>query len=167
MLLRDATSSDFPQLLMLNEESVHFLSPLEPARLAHLHQQAAYHRVIELEGKVAAFLIAFREGSAYDSLNYQWFARHYDRFIYIDRVVVSATQRGQGFGDRLYRDLFSFAKQVVAGRVTCEFDIDPPNAVSRLFHERYGFTEVGSQSVASGTKRVSLQVASLLSEDAA
>lgn len=167
MLLRDTILSDLPQILELNEESVHFLSALEPARLAHLHQQAAYHRLIELEGKVAAFLIAFREGCAYDSPNYQWFAKHFDRFIYIDRVVVSATQRGRGLGHRLYTDLFAFADRTGARRVTCEFDVEPPNVVSQRFHESYGFQEVGSQAVASGKKRVSLQAVSLPLRDAA
>jgi len=45
--------------------------------------------------------------------------------------------------------------------VTAEFDIDPPNDLSRRFHERYGFKEVGTQSVASGKKQVSLRALSL------
>jgi predicted GNAT superfamily acetyltransferase len=161
MLLRDANPSDFPQILKLNEASVHFLSPLTPVRLEHLHKEAAYHRVLETGGNVAAFLLAFREGCTYDSPNYRWFAENYDRFLYIDRIVVSVAYRGRGIGHRFYTDLFSFARQTNASRVTCEFDIDPPNDLSRRFHERYGFKEVGTQSVASGKKQVSLQALSL------
>ena len=157
MLLRDANSSDFPQILMLNEESVHFLSPLTPERLEHLHKEAAYHRVLEEEGKVIGFLLAFREGCAYSSPNYRWFSQKFDKFIYIDRVVVSLSKQGRGIGPSLYADLFAFAVRTDAGRVTCEFDIDPPNEISRRFHERHGFKEVGTQSVASSRKQVSLQ----------
>ncbi|HSV50789.1 MAG TPA: GNAT family N-acetyltransferase [Burkholderiaceae bacterium] len=138
------------------------MSPLTLERLAFLDGQAAYHRVaVDEAGAVAAFLLAFREGSAYDSPNYRWFAEHYERFLYVDRVVVSATHQGRGVGPRFYADLFAFAGQARAMRVTCEFDIDPPNEVSRRFHERHGFREVGSQAVAGGTKRVSLQAVAL------
>ena len=167
MLLRDANPGDFPRILALNQESVHFLSPLTLQRLGQLHGEAAYHRVLEVGGAVAAFLLAFREGCVYDSPNYRWFAGAYDNFLYIDRVVVSAACQGQGLGPRLYADLFSFAVQTRAVRVTCEFDIAPPNEVSRRFHQRYGFREVGSQSVASGAKQVSLQAVMLGAEGAA
>jgi len=43
--------------------------------------------------------------------------------------------------------------------VTCEYNIDPPNEPSRLFHDKFGFKERGTQWVANGTKRVSLQAA--------
>ena len=72
MLIRDANADDFAQILRLNEESVHFLSPLTSTRLEALHTEAAYHRVIEEDGKTAGFLLAFREGAGYDSSNYVW-----------------------------------------------------------------------------------------------
>lgn len=71
MLIRDANIDDFARILHLNEESVHFLSPLSLPRLQALHAEANYHRVIELEGEIAGFLLAFREGTQYDSSNYQ------------------------------------------------------------------------------------------------
>ena len=162
MLIRTATTADFPHLLHLNEESVHFLSPLTPARLTWLVEAAAYRRVLEASGEVVAFLLAFREGCTYDSPNYRWFAAHYQHFLYVDRVVVSKAFQGQGAGKLLYDDIFSFARQTGVQYLTCEFDIDPPNEASRRFHQRYGFTEVGSQVVAGGKKRVSLQAVELL-----
>lgn len=161
MLLRNANSFDFRQILALNEESVRFLSPLTQARLEELQKEAAYHRVLEANGKVVAFLLAFREGCSYDSPNYLWFSERYERFLYIDRVVVSVGHQGQRLGHRIYEDLFCFARQTDACCVTCEFDIEPPNEVSRRFHARYDFTEVGTQVVASGKKQVSMQAASL------
>jgi predicted GNAT superfamily acetyltransferase len=164
---RDATPSDFPRILALNEESVQYLSPLTPQSLQWLHDAAAHHRVVVDGGMIVAFLLALREGGKYDSLNYRWFAQKYDRFLYIDRVVVSSQSRGAGIGSMLYADLFAFARQTQAARVTCEYDIDPPNAASRRFHERFGFGEVGTQSVAAGKKRVSLQAVSLPPEETA
>jgi len=159
--LRDASPADFPAILALNEESVRFLSPLDAPRLASLHGQAAYRRVVELEGRVAAFLLAFREGAAYDSPNYRWFADRYARFLYVDRVVVAGAFQGRGLGAVLYDDLFAFARASACGRVTCEFDVDPPNEASRRFHARYGFEPVGAQAVAGGRKTVSLQAVEL------
>ena len=161
MLIRTATTADFPHLLHLNEESVHFLSPFTPARLDLLFNEAAYCRVLENNGEVVAFLLAFREGCTYDSPNYRWFATHYQQFLYIDRVVVSKALQGQGAGKLLYDDIFTFARQTSVQYLTCEFDIDPPNESSRHFHQRYGFAEVVTQAVADGKKQVSLQAVTL------
>jgi len=156
-MIRDATASDFPAILALNAESVHFLSPLDEARLQRLHAQAAYHRVVEIDGEVAAFLLVLREGADYDSPNYLWFAQRYPQFLYVDRIVVDARRQGQGLAARLYDDLLEFAATARIAQLTCEFDLDPPNPASAKFHARYGFREVGKQWLGGGKKQVSLQ----------
>jgi len=163
--IRDAQAGDFDAILALNEASVSLLSPLSPRRLAGLHAQAALHRVAEREGEVIGFLLAFREGADYDSLNYLWFAERYPQFLYVDRVVVADAARGQGVGALLYRDMLEFAAASGARLVTCEFDIDPPNPLSEQFHARFGFREAGRQWVADGRKQVSLQIAPVQGED--
>jgi len=160
-LIRNATPDDFPAILALNAESVHFLSPLDAVRLRHLHAQAAYHRVVVHDEKVAAFLLAFREGADYDSPNYRWFAQRYPQFLYIDRIVVAADRQGHGLAAMLYDDLLAFAKTTGVETLTCEFDLDPPNPASAKFHARYGFREVGTQWLGGGKKQVSLQARAL------
>ena len=160
-MIRNATPQDFPAILALNAESVHFLSPLDAPRLQHLHAHAAYHRVVEREGSVAAFLLAFREGADYDSPNYRWFAQRYPRFLYIDRIVVAAAARGLRFGALLYDDILAFAAATNAERLTAEFDLEPANPVSAAFHQRYRFREVGTQWIGGGKKQVSLQMREL------
>jgi len=157
MDIRAAQLADFPAILTLNDESVRFLSPLTAERLEALHRSAAYHKVVEANDKIAAFLLAFREGAPYDSPNYLWFAERYPRFLYIDRIVVAPSHRGAGFGAMLYDDIAAFAARTGAPWLTCEFDIDPPNPASMRFHERMGFGEVGTQTIGGGKKRVSLQ----------
>ena len=154
---RDATPADFPAILALNEDWVHFLSPLTAERLEALHRSAAYHKVVEIDGTVAAFLLAFREGAPYDSPNYLWFLEHYPHFLYIDRIVVAPSHRGGGFGAMLYDDIAAFAARSGVPWLTCEFDVEPPNPGSMRFHERMGFAEVGTQWLGGGKKRVSLQ----------
>jgi predicted GNAT superfamily acetyltransferase len=160
-MIRNANEGDFDSILALNQEAVHFTSPMDLARLTHLDTQSAYHRVIELDGEVVAFLLALREGADYPNPNYGWFSERLDRFLYVDRIVISSTQQGKRLGQALYDDLFAYAKQKGIGQIACEFDVEPPNAISQKFHARYGFGEVGTQWVADGSKRVSLQVAPL------
>jgi uncharacterized protein len=159
--VRDATAADFPSILELNAASVHFLSPLDAGRLRHLHDQAAYHRVVACEGVVAAFLLAFREVADYDSPNYRWFAARYPAFLYIDRVVVADAWRGRGLGIQMYHDLFAFARAQNVARAACEFDLQPPNPASAGFHARHGFREVGRQKLGAIGKQVSLQLREL------
>lgn len=162
--IRDTETADFDAILALNAASVAVLSPLSPGRLADLHAKAALHRVAERDGEVTGFLLAFREGADYDSPNYRWFAARYPSFLYVDRVVVTQAARGSGIGALLYRDLFGFAASSAVDLVTCEFDVDPPNAVSERFHARFGFHEAGRQWLGDGRKQVSLQVASVPTE---
>jgi len=156
--IRDTRPGDFASILALNAESVHFLSPLTEDRLRHLHDRAAYHRVVERDGGVAAFLLALREGADYDSPNYAWFSRRYDGFLYIDRVVVDARERRRGLGRLLYSDVIAFAARTGCPIVACEFDVEPPNAASQRFHEEHAFAEVGTQTLHGGAKVVSLRV---------
>jgi hypothetical protein len=159
MKLRSAQSADFPSVLALNQESVRFLSPLSPQRLAAIDREAELHVVIEHGDRVAAFLLAFREQASYDSVNYQWFGLRYPLFLYIDRVVVANDFQAHGAGSCLYRAAFSHAANAGLPILACEFDVDPPNPVSERFHAKFGFREVGRQPTAGGGKLVSLQVA--------
>jgi predicted GNAT superfamily acetyltransferase len=156
-MIRDAVPAHFADIVHINAESENFLSPVTHQRLEVLHSQAAYHRVACAGDGALAFLLAFREGAAYDSPNYLWFASRYSKFLYIDRVVVKHEARAMRLGTLLYSDLLAFARDIGAPRVTCEFDIDPPNPISEAFHRKFGFAEVGQQSVAGGKKTVSLQ----------
>src|SRR5512139_181136 len=157
MNARPATVQDFDAVLSLNAESVHFLSPLDRDRLIHLDAQAALHQVLESGGRVVAFILAFREGADYDSVNYRWFSARYERFLYVDRVAVSSGLQGSGLGRVLYESVFALARRSNVPVVTCEYDVDPPNPISARFHARFGFSEVGRQPVGGGKKWVSLQ----------
>jgi predicted GNAT superfamily acetyltransferase len=160
MEIRDALPADFPHLLELNAESVRYLSPLTREKLEQIHAEAAFHRVVDQAGSIVAFLLALREGCGCDSPNYRWFAARFDGFLYVDRIVVSRGSQGAGLGRLLYTDLFAFARKAGVTRITCEFDVEPPNEASRRFHAAFGFAEVGTQRLAGG-KVVSLQAAVL------
>src|SRR4029453_3139181 len=56
-----------------------------------------------------AFLIAFDQDGDYDGAHFQWFRQRLDRFLYIDRVVVSGEHRRLGLGGLLYKDFIGRA----------------------------------------------------------
>ncbi len=158
-VIRDAEPSDFETICELNLAEVVHTSSMDVARLAELNAISCYHKVASVGGIVSAFLLAMCNGSPYKNDNFEWFSRKYARFIYVDRVVVSSASRGRRLGSLLYEDMFRHARCNAIPLVTCEYNIDLPNEPSRLFHDKFGFKEQGTQWVANGTKRVSLQVA--------
>jgi predicted GNAT superfamily acetyltransferase len=159
IVIRDATASDFDSICALNRDEEHHTSPMDKARLRVLDGLSVYHRVGCVDGCVASFLLAMRSDAFYENDNFAWFARRFPSFIYVDRIVVSGDHRGLRLGASLYEDLFGFARSGAIPRVTCEYNILPPNEPSRRFHDRFGFREQGRQWVAHGSKLVSLQAA--------
>jgi predicted GNAT superfamily acetyltransferase len=89
-----------------------------------------------------AFLIAFDQDADYDSPNFLWFRDRFERFVYIDRVVVAASAHGQGLGRRLYETLFADAKAAGYPCVLAEVNTNPPNPGSLSFHAKMGFEAV-------------------------
>jgi predicted GNAT superfamily acetyltransferase len=159
IVLRAAAAGDFARIVELNAAEVAQTSPMDLARLRLLAALAAYHKVAEVDGRVAAFMLAMDHTAAYDNDNFRWFAARYPRFLYIDRIVVDAGHAGLGIGSRLYRDLFEHARRAGIGTLVCEYNLDPPNPASAAFHARFGFVEVGARRLADGSKRVSMQAA--------
>lgn len=159
IVTRPAVRADFEAICALNLAEVRHTSAMDLTRLAELDAISCYHKVVCLDGTVSAFLLAMCNGCAYRNENFAWFSDRYRRFIYVDRVVVSSAARGLRLGSLLYEDIFRHARANAIPLVTCEYNLDPPNEPSRLLHDRFGFKEQGTQRVANGTKRVSLQVA--------
>ncbi len=160
--LRDATLSDFPAICALNLAEVAQTSPMNQARLTQLHALAWYHKVACVDDQVVAFLLAMRADAPYQNDNFEWFARRYPQFVYVDRIVVAAEYAGLRIGARLYEDLYQCARAAAILHIACEYNLIPANEPSRRFHDRFGFKEQGQQWVANHSKLVSLQVAEIL-----
>ena len=160
--LRDAVEGDFESILALNRAEEQQTSPMDMDKFLHLHSLATYRKVVTVDGDIAAFILAMRDGAAYRNDNYDWFAARYESFLYVDRIVVAADYSGLGIGSLLYKDLFSYADFLGAEFVCCEYNIEPPNLASKVFHDKFGFQEQGSQRVANGAKLVSLQAEKLI-----
>lgn len=159
--IRAATPADFDDICALNLADVQHTSAMDRARLGELHALAAYLKVACIDAAVSAFLLAICAGSKYENENFAWFAARFERFLYVDRIVVAAAARGMHVGSLLYEDLFRYAKSRAIPWITCEYNIVPPNDPSRRFHEKFGFREHGTQWLANGSKQVSLQAVAL------
>jgi predicted GNAT superfamily acetyltransferase len=159
--IRDAVATDFASIVGLNEVEVRQTSPMALDKLRLLDRLSNYHKVATVRGQVAAFLLAIGDGAPYRNDNYGWFVDRLTNFLYVDRIVVGVDFAGLGIGSQLYRDLFGYARSRGIQHIACEYNVEPPNPASRAFHDKFGFHELGTQWVAAGTKRVSLQVATI------
>jgi predicted GNAT superfamily acetyltransferase len=152
----DRTQIDEPAVLSLNAASEVETSPLDAAGLKALLGEA-FHVGLCDHGR-EAFLIAFDEQASYASPNYLWFRERYPRFVYVDRIIVSASARGRGLARALYAELFEAAAAAGHSLITCEVNVRPPNPASHAFHASLGFREVGRGGAADGSKIVSYLV---------
>ena len=95
-------------------------------------------------------LISFDQDAPYESPNFLWFKARYDRFVYVDRVIVAPHARGQGLARAFYLDLIEKARGAGHARIVCEINLDPPNPGSVAFHDAMGFVEMGQALLENG-----------------
>jgi hypothetical protein len=145
-VLRDLDPGDHGEVLQLNEASVHFLAPLDAAKLERIVALTSWARVVDLNGTAVAFAWAIPAGRAYWSPFYGWFDQkqeRFGRFLYLDRIVVAESARRRGLATLLYDDLERTALERRHEHVTCEVDLEPRNDPSLAFHSGRGYEEVG------------------------
>lgn len=146
-VLRPITPEDHADVLALNERHVELLAPMDEARLDELVGLADRSCVIEHDGQFAGFVLTFRAGTPYDSVNFRWFTDRYrEGFYYLDRVVVHENFRRLGLGSVVYDELEAHA-QDLAPVFALEVNLDPPNEPSLAFHRQRGYARVGEQVV--------------------
>lgn len=142
--------SDIDTALLLNNRNTPAVDEIDRTTLEFLIEHSLYSYAIGNQ-ELFAFCITFGPGAPYTSVNYQWFSRQYDDFVYLDRIVVAETMRNQTLGAKLYATIES---QMIADRcapiLTCEVNLNPPNHGSLRFHNRIGFHEVGRQDSKPG-----------------
>lgn len=158
--LRTATLADTAAIVAMNADVVAVTSPMDAARFAHLFAICEYCIIAEDGDVPVGFVLAMRDGAAYENGNYDWFLKRLGRFVYIDRIVISEAGRGQGVGGLLYEYVAKVAKESGALVMAAEMDLEPPNIGSLQFHKKIGFNELGSRALDSG-KVVSMQVLGL------
>lgn len=146
--------------LRLHQTHEQALSPIDAAGLAALAAIAYRAWIGAWEDQdpnapdAAALLIAMASETAYDSVNFQWFAARHPHFAYVDRVVVAQRAQGGGLGRRLYTALSDAAAADGYPLLGCEVNVVPPNPASHAFHQRLGFRPLADRSDAATGKTV-------------
>ena len=152
--LRTVVEPDLESLLVLNNSAVPAVNTLDIAQMSWFAEVAHLFLVADSpEGEPVGFLIGLEgPGLPYQSLYYRWFGRNYDRFLYVDRIVVDANWWGRGLGRAFYE---RFVASATGHPVLCaEVNLVPRNDRSLSFHERFGFVPVGEHANEGGDKRV-------------
>lgn len=157
-VLRPITPADHADVLALNEEHVDLLAPMDADRLRELVAVADLAAVVRHGNAFAGFVLTMRSGSAYDSVNYRWFAERLPSFYYLDRIVLRDAVRRQGLGRAAYDEIEAHAA-TLAPVLALEVNLDPPNEPSLAFHRARGYREIGQQQ--AGAHLVSLLVKDL------
>ena len=160
--LHSATQS----LLTLNNNHSVELSPLTLTELDQLIRASFFSATIN---DCEALLISFDQSFPHEHENLTWLRAYFEnsrrqnvasnhnapeKFVYVDRVVVSSAARGKGYARALYTDLFARAKSAGHTRIVCEVNLDPPNPVSDAFHSSLAFLEIGRAPIRNNSKTV-------------
>lgn len=148
---RAPVDADLPTLLELNNDHALELSELTADEFRELVKVAWRTRVAD---DLSAMVIAFDQDTARSSQNFDWFKARYQRFAYVDRVVVAPAARGQGLARALYDDVIAAARAAGQPLLCAEVNLDPPNPASDALHTAMGFAPVGSAALVGRDKSV-------------
>lgn len=159
--INNAGVLDYPELLRLNESCVPHVNSIGETEMAFFDRSARQFIKVVENNVLAGFVIALTSGLAYESVNYQWFNRELDDFLYIDRIMVRPSFRQRGIATFLYHHLALVVRQDNLTRLCCEVNLVPPNPDSMALHHGLGFVELATQKTSSGSKKVSLMAKEL------
>ena len=112
-------------------------------------------KALKIKGKIAAFMICFRENTPYESRNYHYFNEKHDQFLYVDRIGVLKGLENNGLGTILYKYIIkNFGKNL---KLCAEINIKPMNKASILFHEKHDFKRVSEKLLNENYKVVYME----------
>jgi len=132
-------------LYSLNQENTPEVGNLESIdELSKLIDLSAINFLVLKDEEIVGFIICFREKSGYLSLNYRFFNKSENKFLYIDRVVIKEGYRRDGAGTLLYNHLSKIAG-LEGLPICCEVNTKPINQISLNFHSKNKYIEVGER----------------------
>jgi len=146
ILIRDVREHELELVLAMNNAAGPSILPMDAEKVRFFWEQADYFRVLEQDGVVTGFLVAFSDQAVHDSSNFRWFKKRYSKFLYIDRIIIATPRRGGGRGRAFYADVMSFAEPRWA-KLCCEVFLGVGYDPALLFHGSFGFREVGQQTM--------------------
>jgi predicted GNAT superfamily acetyltransferase len=155
--IRPFQTQDLHPIWRINQANTPAVGSLELAQLEQVVEQSKVALVVEQGSEILGFVICMAPDSTYTSPNFLFFAKRYERFLYIDRVAVAEPSRGQGLGRRLYQALQEQSPDPLA----CEVNTVPLNQSSLDFHAKLGFVPVGAGQAKGYSVRYLMRTAQL------
>lgn len=140
MIIRNVNLSDIPGIIKLNNKESKWVGEKDISFFSNYFDIPFFYTVEDMK-RIVGFLMAMDEKCDYGSENYLWFKGRYDKFYYIDRVIVDGSMRGKGIASMLYKEVINNKGSVP---LVAEVAIEPPNEGSVKFHDKVGFKEVGT-----------------------
>jgi hypothetical protein len=142
MIFRTLRSEDAPALWRINEEGLPGTGKISQDAIIDLLGLAELPLGAFEGGELVGFVLCLPPRTRYGSLNYAWFNKRYDDFLYVDRIAVSEKHRNRKIGSLLYQKVITYAQEQNCP-IVAEVSLKPPNPKSMRFHDRHGFNEVG------------------------
>ena len=128
----------------INQENIPEVSDIESIeRLKQLIEWSS-HLIVVRESEIAGFIILMRENQEYESLNYDFFNKKDEPFLYVDRIAIQEKHQRKGLGKLIYNKVIELGKELDVN-ITCEVNTVPINKPSLAFHAGFGFEEVGTK----------------------
>ncbi len=142
LIIRKLEKSDIPAIWKINEEGLPGTGKVSEDEIANLLNYSELSLGAFDENELLGIVICLLPRTEYGSLNYAWFNKNYQNFLYVDRVAVTTNSRNKKIGSLLYEKVIAHA-QKLEYPVAAEVSLKPPNPDSIRFHKRHGFAEVG------------------------
>ena len=140
--LKTADKEILKEIFNINESYNPFLGPLKTLdNLIELIQRSNYSIFLTNKKQICAFLVCFRENSQYQSKNYKFFKKRFNKFFYIDRIGVVKGFKNKGLGTFIYNKIDAICLKNSLP-ICAEVNIVPLNKESIKFHEKMGFKKV-------------------------
>ena len=144
-MIRTLRPTDLELIHKWNESTVPKVNSLtfEEFRLQSINCTFSYIQY-STDSLPVGFIFLYDEKTKYDSLNYLYFKNRHHKFLYVDRIIITEEHQKKGYGQQLYDFVIETHKPNI---FCCEVNITPPNKQSLSFHQKYGFKEIGQQTV--------------------
>ncbi len=144
-MIRTLRTTDLELIHKWNQSTVPKVNSLtfEEFRLQSVNCTYSYIQC-STDSMPVGFIFLYDEKTEYDSLNYLYFKSRYQKFLYVDRIIIAGEHQKKGYGQQLYDFVIDTHNPDI---FCCEVNITPPNRQSLSFHHKYGFKEIGQQNV--------------------
>lgn len=152
---RDKLSDKILQFIFeLNQKNIPALGSLNNLKhVKEIYNHSQFVAIFIVQEKFVGFAFIMDFKSDYKSLNYKYFKKKFNNFLYIDRVAFKEEFQRKGYGTKLYNEIYKIANNSDFP-LCCEVNTIPLNKQSLDFHHKFGFETL--EKVPFGEKQVAM-----------